>query len=171
MNKMMKSQMLGLARAITLFGGSAALLALSGCATQSKVVTADTEAYASQVIAEKVGIAADAQRTYLALVAEDRAVMLAKQAALLSDEIDVDYIGQAPELLQSFAYRYGYKYAESGKRVAIAPINIRVVKQSPVEVLRSIGNQIHASADVELDQNSNPKTLRLVFKPIANQKG
>lgn len=140
-----------------------------GCATTPEPVEEDTEAFASKVIADKVGMAADAQRDYAALVNEDKAAMLKKQAALDVDLIDVDYIGKPQELLQTLAHRYGYKYVESGKRIDLRTVNIRVRRTSPVEVMKNVGYQIDAVADVVLEKNA--KVLRLNYKPIVKAKG
>lgn len=142
---------------------------LVGCATTPEPVEEDTEAFALKVIADKVGVAADAQRDYAALVDEDRAVMIQKQAALDADLIDVDYIGKPQELLQTLAHRYGYKYVESGKRVDLRTVNIRVRRASPVEVMKNVGYQIDSMADVVLEKSA--KVLRLNYKPIVNSKG
>lgn len=146
-----------------------AAVALAGCATSPVPTTQDTEAFASRLIADKVAVAADAQREYVALVNEDKSVLSRKQAAMETDEVDVDYIGKPQELLQTFAYRYGYRYIESGKRVDLRTINVRVQKTPPIEVLRNIGYQVDAAADVVLDKNA--KTLRLIYKNLPANKG
>lgn len=145
----------------------AVITALVGCASSPQSTTADTEAFASRMIADKVAVAADSQRDYVALVNEDMVVVNHKQAAIETDEVDVDYIGKPQELLQTFAYRYGYKYIESGKRVELRTINVRVQKVAPVEVLRNIGYQVDNGANVVLDKNT--KTLRLVYKNISDK--
>ncbi len=162
-NAKMGSMKKGLALAL-------ASAALAGCATSPAPTTKDTEAFASRLIADKVAVAADAQREYVALAKEDKLVLYRKQAALESDEADVDYIGKPQELLQTFAYRYGYRYIESGKRVELRTINVRVQQTPPVEVLRNIGYQLEPEAEVVLDKNT--KTLRLIYKNLPdNNKG
>ncbi len=162
-NAKMGSMKKGLALAL-------ASAALAGCATSPAPTTKDTEAFASRLIADKVAVAADAQREYVALAKEDKLVLYRKQAALESDEVDVDYIGKPQELLQTFAYRYGYRYIESGKRVDLRTINVRVQQTPPVEVLRNIGYQLEPEAEVVLDKNT--KTLRLIYKNLPdNNKG
>ena len=146
-----------------------AAVALAGCATSPVPTTKDTEAFASRLIADKVAVAADAQREYVALVNEDKSVLSRKQAAMETDEVDVDYIGKPQELLQTFAYHYGYRYIESGKRVDLRTINVRVQKTPPIEVLRNIGYQVDAAADVVLDKNA--KTLRLIYGDVPANKG
>lgn len=140
------------------------LLGLTGCATTPEPVEEDTEAFASKVISEKVGVAATAQRDYVALVNDDQEVKLKKQAAMASDLVNIDYIGKPQELLQTIAVRYGYRYIESGKWADLRTINIRVQKTSPIEVLRNIGYQIDAYADVVLEKNT--KIIRLTYKPL-----
>lgn len=144
--------------------------AITGCAsTSQQPTTADTEAFASRMIADKVAVASNAQREYVALVNEDKAVLYRKQLSIDTDEVDVDYIGNAQELLQTFAYRYGYKYLETGKRANLRTINVRVQKISPVEVLKNIGQQVDNGADVVLDKGT--KTLRLTYKNLTDKKG
>ena len=146
------------------------VLLLGGCAsTTSKPTDTDTQAFADRLIADKVALAAKAQQDYVALVNEDKLIIQKKQSSLETDEIDVDYIGKPQELLQMFAHRYGYRYIETGSRVDLRTINVRVAKAPPIEVLRNIGYQIDASANVELDKNS--KTLRLIYKPATANKG
>lgn len=139
-------------------------LVVTGCASTRPVATTteDTEAFAGRLIAEKVSVAADAQRDFVAMVAEDQDMTFRKQAALDTDAIDVDFIGAPQELLQTMAHRYGYRYIESGKRSDLRTINVRVLRASPVEVLRNIGHQVDAGAEVVLDVNE--KVLRLVYK-------
>lgn len=157
MKDMRTAQMLGM------------LLVLSGCMTTQGPTTSDTEAFASRLIADKVAVAADAQRQYVELVSEDKAVLSRKQAAIDTDEVDVDYIGHPQELLQTFAHRYGYRYIESGKRSDLRTINVRVKNMSPMDVLKNIGHQVDFAADVVLDRNA--KTLRLIYKPIPVGRG
>lgn len=147
----------------------AVIATLAGCASSPQPTTSDTEAFASRLIADKVAVAADAQRDYVALVSEDKTVLNRKQASIETDEVDVDYIGKPQELLQTFAYRYGYKYVESGKRSNLRTINVRVQKVAPVEVLRNVGHQVDNGADVVLDKGA--KTLRLIYKNLPDNKG
>lgn len=147
----------------------AVVATLTGCASPTQPTTTDTGAFASRLIADKVAVAADAQRDYVALVSEDKTVLNRKQTSFETDEVDVDYIGKPQELLQTFAYRYGYKYVESGKRANLRTINIRVQKVAPDDVLRNIGQQVDNGADVVLDKGA--KTLRLIYKNLPDNKG
>lgn len=136
---------------------------LAGCATNNRVAdTADSEAYANRLIADKVAVAAEAQREFAAIMAEDKDMKTRKQALFDSDEIDVDYIGKPQQLLETIAHRYGFKYVESGKRLELSTINLRMRKTAPVEVLRNIGNQVDFGANVVLDKDES--ILRLVYK-------
>lgn len=145
------------------------LMTLGGCTAPVKTTSADSEAFAARLIADKVAVAADAQERYVALVAEEQQIVARKQIALESDHVDVDYIGKPQELLQTFAYRYGYQYLEVGKRQDLRTINVRVQQTSPVEVLRSVGLQIDGGADVVLDKDA--RTLRLIYKNSLPKKG
>ncbi|CND60404.1 DotD/TraH family lipoprotein [Yersinia enterocolitica] len=137
-------------------------LFLTGCAPTVSKNTSETSEFADRMIADKVAIAANAQRDYTALLNNDKAVLGRKQASLGSDYVDIDYIGVPQELLQTFSYRYGYRYIEVGKRRSLKNINIKVKNMSPQEVLRNIGYQIDKGADVTLDQKQ--KTIRLSYK-------
>jgi len=151
------------------YAASAILLALgmvSGCTTTPSSTAQDTEAYAATLLAEKAAVAADAQKNYVALVAEDKSITLQKQNSIETDEVDIDYIGTPQDLLQTFAYRYGYRYIESGSRQRLKNINLRLSKSSPIEVLRNVGNQITSGGDIVLDKNG--KLLRLIYKPVTN---
>lgn len=147
----------------------AGALVLTGCASKKPSDGPDSEAFASRLIANKVAVAADAQREYVAIVNEDAALKARKQASLETDEVDVDYIGKPQELLQTFAHRYGYRYVESGAQRRLKNINVRVQRVPPIEVLRNIGYQVDAMADVSLDKNE--KVIRLVFKPQEQHEG
>lgn len=122
----------------------------------------DSEAFASHLIAEKVAVASQAQRDFAQMQAEHRADIAVRQHQLDSDLIDVDYIGSPQELLQTMANRYGYVYVEIGRHTALKPVNVRFARTSPVELLRSVGHQVHASADVVLDKNE--RAIRLIYK-------
>ena len=138
------------------------ILFLTGCASQVTKNNAEGSDFANSAIAERATQAAKVQAEYAAMVNNDKAVMGRKQSSLNTDLVDIDFIGSPQEILQTFALRYGYRYVEIGKYKRINPVNIRVVKASPENVLRNIGYQIDRSADVTLDQKS--KTIRLTYK-------
>ncbi|WP_460199014.1 DotD/TraH family lipoprotein (plasmid) [Xanthomonas campestris pv. passiflorae] len=148
----------------------AAGLMVAGCASNpsTKATTADS-VQASRLIAEKVAVAADAQRQYVDLVRDDKVVLARRQAAIDTDAVDVDFIGKPQELFQTMAFRYGYQYVESGRRSELRTINVRVTRTAPIEVLRNVGYQLGTAADVELDKNS--KTLRLIYGDVPANKG
>ena len=142
-----------------------AVLFATGCATKPEsAVTPDSEAFARQIVLEKVDAAVQAQRDLAATTSEGRQLLIRRQAALDADEVDVDYLGKPQPLLEAFATRYGYKYVETGKRVDLKTVNIRAKKVAVVEVLRDVGYQIDGGADVVLDKEA--KTLRLLYKKV-----
>ncbi|WP_323025704.1 DotD/TraH family lipoprotein [Castellaniella sp.] len=146
---------------------------LAGCAaTAPSGPEVSHEVYANRLLAEKMAVAADAQRDYAALVAEGQARVERKQEMLQQDLIDVDYIGMPQELLQTMAYRYGYRYVEVGQRVQLRAINIKTKGATPTDVLRTIGQQIDRQADVVLSLPT--RTIRLTYKapaPTGARKG
>lgn len=148
---------------------------LVGCASTYEESSArkeqieDTQAFADRLIAQKMAVASDAQREYVALVNEDKAVMAQRQKSLETDEVDVDYQGKPQELLEVFSHRYGYRFVESGKYRNLRNINVRMVKTPPIEVLRNVGYQINAAADVQLDKSNH--VLRLIYKDKAIRQG
>lgn len=142
---------------------------LAGCATTAQPTTEDTEAFASRIIADKVAIAVSSQHNYIAALNADRAKAASRQAAIDTDQVDIDFIGKPQELLQTLAKRYGYRYVESGKRVDLKPVNVWVRKATPFNVLRDIDVQIQQGANVVLDKSTG--TLRLVYKQIAAVRG
>lgn len=147
----------------------ATAISMTSCTSTKNVpTTSDTEAFASKVIAEKVSVAADAQQRYVALVAEDKSLQGKKQASLDTDQVNVDYIGKPQELIQTFAYRYGYRYIEEGRPNDLRIVNVRVSNWAPIEVLRNVGRQIDNGADLELDKNA--KVIRLVYKSLPISK-
>ena len=142
------------------------MIFLSGCVTTSQSGSGVThEVYANRLLADKMAVAADAQRDYAALVAEGQARVERKQEMLQRDLIDVDYIGMPQELLQTIAYRYGYRYVEVGHREQLRAVNIKVKGASPIDVLRTIGQQIDRQADVVLSLPA--RTIRLAYKTPA----
>lgn len=141
------------------YAGLALALALTGCATQP---VSQEEDFASKLISEKAAIAAGAQRDYAALLAEDQSTVQRRQAAFDTDTIDIDYIGSPRELVQSLASRYGMAYNETGRPAELRPINIRMKAVTPDSVLRNIGNQMHAGADLIL--NRPGKSLTIEYK-------
>lgn len=144
---------------LTACAGLVAALALAGCATQP---VPQEEDFATKMIAEKAAIAAGAQRDYAALLAEDHSTVQRRQAAFDTDTIDVDYIGNPRELVQSIASRYGMAFNESGRQTDLRPINIRMKAVTPDSVLRNIGNQMHSGADLVL--NRPGKSLTIEYK-------
>lgn len=132
---------------------------LGACAS----TTADKEEeFASRLIAEKAAIAAAAQRDYAALLAEDYTTLQKRWARFDEDVIDVDYIGNPKELVQSVASRYGMGFAEMGKQTDLRPINIRMKGVKPDDLLRNIGNQIHQGADIVF--NKPEKLITIEYK-------
>ncbi|WP_256598394.1 DotD/TraH family lipoprotein [Pseudomonas sp. MB-090624] len=159
----MKGILIG-ARAFKVGGVLLAMVALGGCASSAKPTTEDTEAFASRIIADKVSVAVNSQHAYVSRLNADRARVASRQAAVDTDQVDIDFIGKPQELLQTFASRYGYAYVESGKRVDLKPINVWVRKATPINVVKDVGAQIDTGADVVLDKSTN--TLRLIYKPV-----
>lgn len=145
------------------FAAAAVAALLAGCAaTPSVEVTPDSEAYARQIVVEKVDAAVQALRELAATTQEGREMVLRKQAALDSDEVDIDYAGKPQPLLESIAHRYGYKYIETGKRIELRTISLRVTRSHVIEVLRDVGLQIDSGADIVLDKDA--KVVRLIYK-------
>lgn len=142
---------------------------LAGCATSAQPTTEDTEAFASSIIAEKVAVAVNSQHAYTSALNADRVKAVSRQAAVDTDQVDIDFIGMPQELLHTLAARYGYAYVESGKRVDLKPINIWVQKATPINVLRDVALQVDHGADVVLDKST--KTLRLTYKPVVSVRG
>lgn len=140
----------------------ALVIALAGCAATRPTSEVSHEVYANRLLADKMAVAADAQRDYAALVAEGKSRVERKQEMLQQDLINVDYIGMPQELLQTIAYRYGYRYVEVGHRQQLRSINVKVANATPTDVLRSIGQQIDRQADVVLSLPS--RTIRLTYK-------
>ncbi|MGV5489269.1 DotD/TraH family lipoprotein [Pseudomonas sp. XP2] len=159
----MKGMLMG-ARCCKAGGVLLALVALGGCASSAKPTTDDTEAFASRIIADKVSVAVNSQHNYVSRLNADRVQAASRQAAVDTDQVDIDFIGKPQELLQTFASRYGYAYVESGKRVDLKPINVWVRRATPINVLKDVGAQIDTGADVVLDKSTN--TLRLIYKPV-----
>lgn len=141
-------------------------LMLAGCATNAPK---EEEDFASRLIAEKAAIAAGAQRDYAALLAEDYSTVTRRQAAFDTDTIDVDYIGNPRELVQSIAARYGYAFSETGKTIDMRAINIRMKGASPDSVLRNIGNQVNAAADIVLNRNARTVVIEYKARDSAHQ--
>lgn len=141
-------------------------LMLAGCAANTPQGEED---FASRLIAEKAAIAAGAQRDYAALLAEDYATVAKRQATFDTDTIDVDYIGNPRELVQSIASRYGYGFSETGKPIDMRPINIRVKGATPDSVLRNIGNQVNAAADIVLNRSTRTVAIEYKARDAARQ--
>ena len=133
--------------------------ALAACATSS--VSTDSR-MAESIIASQVSVAADAQREYAAIIAEDARISYQKNEEMNTDVIDVDYIGKPLPLLQGFSTRYGYNFIEIGKRRDLRIINVRMKSTNPEEVMRSIAHQINYAGDIVLDKNT--RVIRLVYK-------
>ena len=139
-------------------------LSLAACSTTQDQarLDADSEAYARTVLIEKVDSAVRAQRELAVATQEGQALLLRKQAAFDNDEVDLDYIGKPQPLLESLAYRYGYKYVETGRRAELNTVNLRVARKPALEVVRDISYQIDSGADIVLDKDA--KVVRLVYK-------
>lgn len=147
--------------------GLAMALLLGGCATNANAP--QEEDFASKLIAEKAAIAAGAQRDYASLLAEDYTTVQKRWAAFETDIIDVDYIGNPKELVQSIASRYGMSFSEIGKQIELRPVNIRMKGVTPDVLLRNLGNQMHAAADVVLDRPAKALIIEYKNRDISNQ--
>jgi defect-in-organelle-trafficking protein DotD len=140
-----------------------AAVTLVACASKPpEGVRPDSQAYARSIVVEKVDAAVEAQRELAAATQEGAAQRLRKQSALETDAVDIDYIGPAQPLLEEIAFRYGYRYVETGKIRDLAPVNLRVQSAPVEEVLHNIAYQIDSNASVELDRQA--KVLRLLYK-------
>ena len=137
---------------------------ITGCATQqpSSEMSPDSQAYARKLIVEKVDSAVQSLRALALTTQEGKEMLARKQAALDEDEVDIDYAGKPQPLLESMAYRYGYKYIETGKRAELKTVNLRVERTRVIEVLRDVGLQVDKGADIVLDKDA--KVIRLIYK-------
>jgi defect in organelle trafficking protein DotD len=148
-----------------LIGGTLglAIILLTGCKTEASHPTPPTSGpeYISSLMADEVTQAVQAQQSFEQVLAENARTLTLKQKAIDTDQVDIDYIGKPQDILQTIAYRYGYGYAETGKREDLRIINVRLNKTSPVDILRSISYQISYGAKVVLDKKA--KELRLVY--------
>lgn len=145
--------------------GLAMALLLGGCATN----VPQDEDFVSKLIAEKAAIAAGAQRDYASLLAEDYTTVQKRWAAFETDTIDVDYIGNPKELVQSIASRYGMSFSETGRQIDLRPVNIRMKGVTPDALLRNLGNQMHAAADVVLDRPAKALIIEYKNRDISDQ--
>lgn len=145
--------------------GLAITLLLGGCATN----VPQDEDFVSKLIAEKAAIAAGAQRDYASLLAEDYTTVQKRWAAFETDTIDVDYIGNPKELVQSIASRYGMSFSETGRQIDLRPVNIRMKGVTPDALLRNLGNQMHAAADVVLDRPAKALIIEYKNRDISDQ--
>lgn len=144
---------------------SALLVAvLSGCAVTKQPDGPDSEAQARRVILERVDAAVTAQRDLASAQSEAKASASRRQAALESDEVDIDYQGRVQPLLEALAVRYGYKFVEAGRRGGqeLPMVNIRCTKKGVIPVLEDLGLQIDKGAQIVLDKDI--KAVRLVYK-------
>ena len=132
-----------------------AVLLMSGCAANGP----EKEDFASSLIAEKTAIAAAAQRDYVALLSEDYSTLQKRWLSFDKDTIDLDFIGNPKELIQTIASRYGMSFSEVGRPVEFRQINIRMSGVKPDDALRNIGNQINAAADIVFNRTSHSITI------------
>ncbi|UXI68339.1 DotD/TraH family lipoprotein [Tahibacter amnicola] len=134
-----------------------------GCASRApRPAGNDTEAFASRLIADRVDIAAQAQRDYVAWVAEEKRDSQHRFESIDTDAIDVDYIGRPVELLRAFARRYGLRFVTLGHEDDLRVVNVRMGSTTPMEVIRNVSRQISPYAEVMVDRDD--RVLRLVFK-------
>ncbi|MCP2041876.1 defect-in-organelle-trafficking protein DotD [Neisseria sp. HSC-16F19] len=136
-----------------------ALAALTAC--QSTGHTGDA-AMAQTVIAQKISVAADAQMDYTEMLNEDTRLRYQRQDDFQSELIDVDYIGKPIPMLNAMANRYGFSLVETGKRKDLRIVNVRMKSVAPVEVMRSLAQQMDYAADIVLDKQTS--TIRVVYK-------
>jgi defect-in-organelle-trafficking protein DotD len=137
---------------------------LGGCASTATPSdpSKDSEAYLLQVIHDKAVLAVNAQRELAAVAYADKELLAKRQNQIDTERIDVNYLGKPGPLLQSLALRYGYEFVQTGKPVELNPVNVNVRGFQVLEILRDVGYQVDAQADVVLDKNN--KAIRLVFK-------
>lgn len=115
------------------------------------------------LIQQKASQAADAQRLYYETVNEEAVAMQRRQNAVASDLVDVDFIGTPQEFLKNqFAPRYGYSYHEEGNYRDLPYINVRVVKNNAMDVIRNVGHLTGPYADVIM--NTDEKTITLRYR-------
>jgi len=139
-----------------------ALALLAGCASAPQHTTADTEAFASRLIADHVGVASHAQRDFVAWEAEQRHDASQRYDALQTETVDVDFIGRPDELLRAFATRYGLMYVALGHREEVRAVNVRMTHTTPLDVIRNVSQQIAPQGEVVLDEAEH--ALRLIYR-------
>lgn len=80
--------------------------------------------------------------------------------------ITINWIGPADQITNTLANRAGYKFQVLGE-ITSTPlvVSIDVTNQPLIEVLRSIGLQLGARADIRVD--SNAKRIELMYAPTS----
>jgi defect in organelle trafficking protein DotD len=80
--------------------------------------------------------------------------------------ITVNYIGPAGAIVNTLADRAGYKYQALGETPSTpVVVSIDVTNQPLIEVLRSIGLQLGARADIRVD--SAAQRVELMYAPVS----
>jgi defect-in-organelle-trafficking protein DotD len=61
------------------------------------------------------------------------------------------------------------KFVENGKRLDLRPVNVRMKGVTPDALLRNLGNQMHAGADVILDRQAKMVIIEYKNRDAAEQ--
>ncbi|MDK2123867.1 DotD/TraH family lipoprotein [Parachitinimonas caeni] len=138
---------------------------LTACAHEPVVSKPPPDLDVTRLINDKAQLAVDAQRE-LTAAAYARLEQDAKAAERLStDRISLDFVGELETMLTSLANKYSYELVVLGKRPPQQVlVNVYVKDRSVIDILKNVGLQVDAMADVRLDRSA--RRIELIYKEI-----
>ncbi|HNQ91912.1 MAG TPA: DotD/TraH family lipoprotein [Alphaproteobacteria bacterium] len=151
-----------------------ALLGLSACETYQPIKVKDPQLVAqpddvSMMLAQAADRASVALETLAAV--EQKRTPAAKVAAIpdapveLRRAMTVNWIGPVDQITKMLADRAGYQFVKLGTEPATpVVVSVAATNEPVIELLRSVGLQLGARADVHV--NSADKIVELSYSPV-----
>ena len=102
------------------------------------------------------------QQTYALTQRQFTENLAINQANFRKDVIIVDFVGDPQTLLQSAAYRFGYRFIEAGNIRQLPIVNFHKRKLTGFDLVKNTALQLGKSATVEVDELN--KTITLIHK-------
>ncbi|WP_173912958.1 DotD/TraH family lipoprotein [Acinetobacter sp. Marseille-Q1618] len=161
MNKVRSSSLL--LKNLSVVSLGLAITGLVGCQSYYYVPSPKFDVESPLAILSKSAQDAVAEQQTYALAQREYLDNLAiNNSNIRKDVLTVDFIGDPQTLLQSVAYRFGYRFVEAGNIHQLPIVNFHKRKMTGFDLVRDTAHQLGKSADVEIDEQS--KTITLIHK-------
>jgi hypothetical protein len=148
---------------LKLFSTFSVVLALTGCQSYYYVPSPKFDVESPLGVLSKAAQDAVAEQQTYALTQRQYLDNLAiTNSNINKDVLVVDFVGDSQTLLQSVAYRFGYRFIEAGNIRQLPIVNFHKRKMTGADLVKDTALQLGNAATVDFDSQS--KTITLIHR-------